>query len=172
MKVQMGLCYKCGGSLGKGFLQFFFFFCTQRSSPSARTRFLLVACPLILLQISPHVPNIVDELCRRPYLSYKQETPASRPHGKNSSIWAFIRLLGYMAWIPTKVIFHIVAATVFARVRHVWGDGGDFIDYFCGQYMVRTKEPEDSPSRCEWLWSARWWAGISSKAAMGQPPSQ
>ena len=103
--------------------------------------------------------------------SSKKPLPKLPPHLKHRPIWAFIRLLDYMAWLPTKAMFHIVAATVFARVRHVWGDG-DFIDYFCDQYMVQIKEPEGSPSRCEWVWSARWWAGISSRAAMGQPPTQ
>ena len=91
------------------------------------------------------------------------------PHLSTRPIHAFLLLLNYLCFAPTRAYFHVLTEVVLNRVQWVWQQT-DFVRYVMEQYLIRVKGREHEG--VEWLWSARWWSGVSSRCAAGQPPSQ
>ena len=91
------------------------------------------------------------------------------PHLKKRFVWAFLKLVDYLAWCPTRAFFHCVAETIFRRVEYVWGEH-EFLQYFVQQYMIRVRASDSSIDGTEHFWGARWWVGIGRYSRL--PPSQ
>ena len=91
------------------------------------------------------------------------------PHLKKRFVWAFLKLVDYLAWCPTRAFFHCVAEAIFRRVEYVWGEH-EFLQYFVPQYMIRVRASDSSIDGTEHFWGARWWVGIGRYSRL--PPSQ
>ncbi|CAE7817857.1 unnamed protein product [Symbiodinium sp. CCMP2592] len=91
------------------------------------------------------------------------------PHLKKRFVWAFLKLVDYLAWCPTRAFFHCVAQTIFKRVEFVWQEK-EFLQYFVQRYMIRVPASDSSIDGTEHFWGATWWVGIGRYARL--PPSQ
>ena len=81
-----------------------------------------------------------------------------------------LNYVNHLAFLPTKAYFHVVCTVLLARIRWVWKEER-WLSYFQKEYLVEVESNADVAGTSKML-LARWWLGLSSRAAPGFPPSQ
>ena len=84
-------------------------------------------------------------------------------------IWAFLRILVELMFLPTKMFLSIILQTVVARIRFVWKEVR-WLSYYQREYLQKA---EVRPGRADLdPRLAPWWTGVSSRALRARPATQ
>ena len=107
---------------------------------------------------------------RRASAKAKAKAAQDAPSLSSRPIWAFLRILVELMFLPTKMFLSIILQAVMARIRFVWKEVR-WLSYYQREYLQKA---EVRPGRADLdpTWLVPWWTGVSSRALRARPATQ